>query len=238
MGKTKVTSTESTKCKDCNKEKAPDKAPETYILYPNDANKEIEFCACIHWKTMKQCAELSLINAESLVNDAELLLKHKRFSSSLLLTVFALEEAGKAHLSLEYFIKEKNVSVNGNKGDFKTRFCNHRVKIGEALKIARTQQQLEISKIIFQNPLEDVLFKEKLGKAHVDYDFKLHVWHMPITSNPQSLMAPYGELFSLKEANKLLEASGKIDSVIIGDYIDTTRTAIAQIRAELSSITT
>ena len=65
MNETNQPSKEQTKCEVCNKEKAPNN-----YLFPEDVTKEKRYCACIPWKTMKKCAELSLLNAESLADDA------------------------------------------------------------------------------------------------------------------------------------------------------------------------
>jgi AbiV family abortive infection protein len=218
-------------CEDCNREKAP----QNYLL-PEDVTKEKKYCACIPWETMKKCAELSLLNAESLADDAEFLLKHKRVSSSVLLTVFALEEVGKAHIGLEYFINKKNVTANGRHGDFHNRFLNHKAKISEALKLGQTQQQLEKSKAVHRRALEEVLYDKKLDIAYVDFNARFQTWQMPMTTNPNSIATPYSPICNTKEAKQLIKASGEIKSVIIADYIRIARTAITYVRSELSSI--
>jgi AbiV family abortive infection protein len=228
MNEANKPSKEQSKCEACNRKKAPND-----YVFPEDVTKEKEYCVCIPWQTMKKCAELSLLNAESLADDAEFLLKHKRFSSSMLLTVFALEEAGKAHIGLEYFNSKKNVSVNGKRGDFHNRFLNHKAKINEALKLAQTQQQLDVGKAVYRRTLEEVLYDKKLDIAYVDFDARFQTWHMPMTTNPNSIVTPYDSLWSLKEAKQLIKSAGEIDSVIIEDYINIARTAISNVRSEL-----
>ena len=225
----------SLRCEDCNREKAP----QNYV-FPEDVTKEKQYCVCIPWETMKKCAELSVLNAESLADDAEFLLKHKRVSSSVLLTVFALEEVGKAHIGLEYFINKKNVTVtvNGRHGNFHNRFLNHKAKISEALKLGQTQQQLEVSKAVYGRTLEEVLYDKKLDIAYVDFNARFQAWQMPMTTNPNSIVTPYTSICNLKEAKQLLKASGEIKSVTIADYIRIARTAIAYVRSELSSTVT
>lgn len=223
----------SLRCEDCNREKAP----QNYV-FPEDVTKEKQFCVCIPWETMKKCAELSVLNAESLADDAEFLLKHKRFSSSMLLTVFALEEVGKAHTGLEYFINKKNVTVKGRQSDFHKRFLNHKAKISETLKLGQTHQQLEVSKAVYRRTLEEVLFDKKLDISYVDFNARVQAWQMPMTTNPNSIVTPYDSICNLKEAKQLLKASGEIKSVIIADYIRIARTAIAYVHSELSSTVT
>lgn len=227
MDKDKPTNEVQSKCELCEREKAPNN-----YQFPEDVTKEKKYCTCIPWETMEKCAELSLLNAESLAKDAELLLKHSRFGSSMLLTIFALEEIGKAQLSLEHLINRKNVSVKGKMGEYSKLFLNHTAKIRKALQVVRPQQQLLLSKI---RPLENSLHKEKLATAYVDFNGRFCAWVMPLTSDPQSVIAPHGKLmYSEEEAKKLVEFSGEIGSVIIEDYINVVRTAVARIRAELS----
>jgi hypothetical protein len=122
--------------------------------------------------------------------------------------------------------------VNGKNGEYRKLFLNHAAKIRKALQLIRPQQQLLLSKI---RPLEDSLFKEKLTKAYVDFDGRFCAWVLPLTPDPQSVLVPYRKIvWSLKEANEMIKASGKIESVIIEDYISVVRTAIERIRTELS----
>ena len=63
------------KCDICGRE-----CPSNDYILPEDIRDEKQYCVCISWETLVQCAELSISNVQRLIDDAVLLLKHEKIS--------------------------------------------------------------------------------------------------------------------------------------------------------------
>jgi len=196
-------------CEICGKELAP-----TGYSFPEDIREEKTYCGCIPWETMKQCIELSLDNAQRLVEDAEFLLKAGRLSSANVLAILSIEESGKALLGCEYFDEKKKISVKGRKGDYHKRFLNHPTKMRKALEAVETFiPQFKIYRKILGRDFAKELLEEKHQRMFVDYDGRFQMWKIPWSQDPRPLVKTYDRFMDLKGAEAIRKAQEAIDKV-------------------------
>ena len=102
-----------------------------------------------------------VFNAIDLLEDAELLLKNKRYPRALSLAVLAIEEIGKINL-----IRTYNLKSGFNIKKFIQYFRNHKVKGGHALRFADLKLEQKIEKVIrlhFPKEVRDRVIAEILA---------------------------------------------------------------------------
>lgn len=170
--------------------------------FPADIRKEETYCACVPWESMEQCFELSLDNAQRLVEDAEYLLKAGRLSSARVLTVLSLEESGKALLACEYLTEKKKVSVN----DYQNRFLSHPAKIDKALKAL---EEIDIQLPELSREIAKRLQKEKTQSIFVDYDGRFQMWSISWSQDSRPLVKTY-DFIDLETSEAIREAQEPI----------------------------
>ena len=186
---------------------------------------------------MEKCIELSLYNAQRLVEDAEYLLKAGRLSSAKVLTVFSLEEAGKELLACDYLAERKKVSVN----DYQNRFLKHQTKIDKALKAI---EEIDVQHARFRNAIWGDFAKElraqTLDAIFVNYDGRFRMWSIPWVRDPRPLVKvfEYGftRLIDLKTAKRLRQATEPIDKLFTEMLINDAKMAIYRARERREKI--
>lgn len=185
---------------------------------------------------MEKCVELSLDNAERLIEDAEYLLKRGRLSSVKVLTVFSLEESGKALLACHYLAERRKVSAN----DYHSRFLSHPAKIDKALKAIEEidNQRARIRKTIWGDFAKE-LRAQTLDAIFVNYDGRARMWSIPWVRDPKSLVKEYGYGFiDLKTAEDIREAQEQIDKLLTEILIKDAKMAIHRARQKREEIDT
>jgi len=217
------------KCEICGREIAPLHEHE----FPADIQEEKTFCVCIPWETMEKCIELSLDNAQRLVEDAECLLKAGLLSSAKVLTVFSLEESGKALLACEYLAERKKASVK----DYKSKFLKHPIKIDKALKAIEeiNVQHARIRKAIWGDFAKE-LRAETLDAIFVNYDGRIRMWSIPWVRDPRSLVKAWDGFIDLKTAKGIREAQEPIDKLFTEMLIKDAKVAIYRARQKREKI--
>lgn len=193
--------------------------------FPEDIRNEGKYCVCIPWETMGRCIELSLDNAQRLVEDAEYLRKGGKLSSAAVLTIFSLEESGKALLACEYLTDRKKVSMK----NYQEMFLNHKPKLDEALKALEKSDthRAQLRKALWRNVTKE-LHKERLNAIFVNYNGQAQIWQVPWSQNPKPLVVEaYGLPFiNLKTAKKYRQAQEPIKDLFIKMLIQDAKMAI------------
>jgi len=180
---------------------------------------------------MQQCIELSLNNAQRLVEDAEILLKPGRLSSAKVLAVFSLEEVGKALLACDYFAERKKVSSK----DYK-RFLNHVAKIDKALEAL---EEVDIQRVGFRKAVWGDIAKElhtqKIDAVFVNYNGRYRVWHIPWSQDPSPLVTTY-KFIDPETAETIRKAQEPIDELFVENLIKDVKMVICLARQKLEQI--
>lgn len=184
---------------------------------------------CIPWETLSQCIELSLDNSQRLLEDAEFLVTKGRLSSAKALVITSLEESGKALLGCESLATRKKIPAE----IYKSKFLNHRTKIGKALEAAEdliSTSYPGLCKASGGNASERQLLEEKLESFFVDYDGQRQVWTIPWSRDPRPLVRAGSMVFSLKSAKKLRRLEEQFDKSILSILVDIAKTANSNVR--------
>jgi len=84
----------------------------------------------IHEKFLTEYENAALENAQQILDDAKILLKHKSFARAYFLAVASIEETGKAYFA--FSCKNRNLTNDALKKKIKEIFENHSQKIGSA----------------------------------------------------------------------------------------------------------
>lgn len=216
------------KCEICNRENVPFHRHN----FPADIRDEKTYCICIPWETMEKCIELSLDNAQRLVEDAEYLLKAGRLSSAKILTVYSFEESGKALMACDYLAKKKKVSVD----DYRNKFISHTTKISKALKAIETVnvQYMRLRKALWGDFTKE-LREQTLSSIFVNYDGHAQMWLPPWSQDPRSLVKTF-DFVDLKTAKDIREAQEPIDELFIERLIKDAKMAISLARQRRKQI--
>lgn len=149
--------------------------------------------------------EKSVENSSRYLRDALFLFKHKRYQSSILLSMLSYEESGKALLAMNYKIKNKEIT----KKQWFNDFCSHTIK-------NLTSRRRIWQDAGFYPRIED--WDKTLAKfdqewksvfTYVDYDFRNKKWTTPLF--PKVFGVTGIESFC---KNAVLHASKALESVI------------------------
>jgi len=150
--------------------------------------------------------EKSVENASRYLNDALFLFQHKRYPSSILLSMLSYEEAGKALLAMNYKMQKREIT----KTQWVKKFCSHTIK---NLASRRTIWQDAGFAPHFPN-WDKILAKFDQEWKHVftyvDYDFRNQKWTTPLI--PKSFGIKDVESFCvsvMSHAREALESSIK-----------------------------
>ena len=120
--------------------------------------------------------EKSVENSSRYLGDALFLFQHKRYQSSILLSMLSFEESGKALLAMNYKMEKREIT----KAQWVKRFCSHTIK---SIVSRRTIWQDAGFTPRFPN-WDKVLSKFDQEWEHVftyvDYDFRNQKWTTPL----------------------------------------------------------
>ena len=146
----------------------------------------------IDWERLKKGASLCLRNSGRLIYDAGHLFRAKSYSSSILLAIYSIEEAGKALLCLDYFQRGRDVTEECWRYEFKEHvfkiFKTYEGMFQEAINRDPLDNMLrQIAKKVqwagdqntFYKALSKTLNDWKKQSIYMDYDFKKGEWIEP-----------------------------------------------------------
>jgi len=94
------------------------------ILSNLDINEVAIMSSPITLSELDEGIEKSVENASRYLNDALFFFQHKRYQSSILLSMLSYEESGKALLAMDYKTRKKEIT----KTQWVKKFCSHTIK--------------------------------------------------------------------------------------------------------------
>jgi len=149
--------------------------------------------------------EKSVENASRYLADALFLFQHKKYQSSILLSMFSYEESGKVLLLMNHKLDKKEIT----KTQWIKKFCSHTVKNIFSRRaiwqdVGFTPDRLDLDKVLAKFDQE-----WKHVWTYVDYDFRNQKWTTPLT--PKSFGIRNAESFCI---NAMSHAREALDSLI------------------------
>jgi len=165
----------------------------------------IVMCPVITLSEFDEGIEKSVENASRYLNDALFLFQHKRYQSSILLSMLSYEESGKTLLLIDHKMQKKEIT----KTQWITKFCSHTIKnIASRTTIWQdvgfTPRFPDWDKILakFDQEWKHVF-------TYVDYDFRNQKWTTPLI--PKTFGANNVESFC---TNAMSHAKEALESLI------------------------
>jgi len=142
----------------------------------------------------------SVENASRYLNDASFLFQHRRYESSILLSMLSFEESGKALLAIDYKRKKKEIT----KTQWAKKFCSHTVK--NLASRRRNWQDVGFTPRFpdWDKALAKYDQEWKQVFTYADYDFRNHKWTTPL--NPKDFGLTSAESFCKNATSHAAEA--------------------------------
>lgn len=135
-----------------------------------------------------------MLNAESLVVDARLLHKEKRYRAAKVIAILALEEVGRAQLAAEHMKLYKDLAYQ----DYTGKFLDHRSKIDAAQRALNPKEEpWKFRTRLYQD--------EKFNEQYVDYSWEFKSWSGPRSMDKTLEDTRYEELFRATSGAKASE---------------------------------
>jgi AbiV family abortive infection protein len=131
----------------------------------------------ITFNELDEGIEKSVENASRYLADALFLFKHKKYQSSILLSMFSYEESGKALLLMNHKLDKKEIT----KTQWTKRFCSHTVK--NIFSRRAIWQDIGFTPPFPNHDKTLARFDQEWKHVftYVDYDFRNQKWTTPLT---------------------------------------------------------
>ena len=174
------------------------------MFYTDNATLSIDgamfMSSLITLNELDEGIEKSVENASRYLNDALFLFQHKRYQSSILLSMLSFEESGKALLAMNYKKKKKEIT----KIQWFKQFCSHTVKNFVSRRAIWQDAGFTPNFPNWDKILARFDQEWKHVFTYVDYDFRNQKWTTPLI--PKSFGVKGVESFCISAMSHAREA--------------------------------